>query len=86
MRTTVTLDDDVADELQSLAHERQQPFKRVINETLRNGLMRQRPVVPHFRQQASPMGVKAGIDLTKALAVAASLDDEEILRKLEQGR
>lgn len=86
MRTTITLDDDLADELQSLAHERKQPFKRVINELLRSGLAQQRPAVPRFRQQTSPMGVKPGIELTKALALAAAFEDEEILHKLEQGR
>jgi len=38
MRTTLTLDDDVAAKLQSLARRTGQAFKDVVNETLRRGL------------------------------------------------
>ena len=38
MRTTVTLDEDVAAGLQSLARRSGRPFKDVLNETLRKGL------------------------------------------------
>ena len=38
MRTTVTLDRDVAAQLQGLAHRRRKPFKVILNETIRKGL------------------------------------------------
>ena len=38
MRTTVTLDADVARDLRDLAHRRRESFKSVINEILRRGL------------------------------------------------
>ena len=38
MRTTLTLDDDVAALLERLRQERQLPFKTVVNEALREGL------------------------------------------------
>ena len=38
MRTTITLDDDVAAKLAAEARRTGQPFKRVVNETLRAGL------------------------------------------------
>lgn len=86
MRTTITLDDDVADALSSLAHERQQPFKRVVNDTIRSGLATEQPAPARFHQTTSAIGTLPGVDLVKALALASTMEDEEIIRKLEQGR
>ncbi len=41
MRTTLTLDDDVATRLRDLAHRRRVPFKEVVNSVLRRGLAAQ---------------------------------------------
>jgi hypothetical protein len=41
MRTTLTLDDDVAMKLRDLAHRRRLPFKEVVNSVLRRGLAAQ---------------------------------------------
>ena len=41
MRTTLTLDDDVAAKLRALAHRRGVPFKEVVNSVLRRGLTAQ---------------------------------------------
>ena len=38
MRTTLTLDDDVAERLRELAHQRRVPFRRLVNELLRRGM------------------------------------------------
>jgi hypothetical protein len=38
MRTTLTLDEDLARQLHRLSRERDEPFKRVVNEALRRGL------------------------------------------------
>ncbi len=38
MRTTLTLDDDIADSLRERARLLDKPFKQVVNETLRRGL------------------------------------------------
>lgn len=40
MRTTLTLDDDVAVRLERLRSERDQAFKTIVNEALRHGLDR----------------------------------------------
>jgi hypothetical protein len=40
MRTTLTLDDDVAAKLRALTRRSGQPFRQVVNETLRRGLAR----------------------------------------------
>jgi hypothetical protein len=54
MRTTLTLDDDVAAKLTSLARRTGRAFRDVVNETLRRGLAR--PPAPSSRQ---PFIVKA---------------------------
>ena len=36
-----------------------------------------------YVEQTRPLGVRPGVDLTKALGVAAELEDEETVRKLE---
>jgi hypothetical protein len=41
MRTTLTLDDDVADKLRRLAERRGASFKETVNDTLRKGLSAQ---------------------------------------------
>ena len=41
MRTTLTLDDDVAAKLRELAHRQRVPFKEVVNSVLRRGLATQ---------------------------------------------
>jgi hypothetical protein len=41
VRTTLTLDDDVAVKLRELAHRRRIPFKEVVNTVLRRGLAAQ---------------------------------------------
>lgn len=81
MRTTVTLDADVAAALKQVARERGTSFKQVLNEAVRAGL---RPPAEHrrYRMPTSDLGLKPGIDLDKALALAADLDDGEVVRKL----
>lgn len=83
MRTTITLDPDLAARLRELARERRVPFKRVVNEALRAGLGEgERPPRP-YRLPARPMGVRPGIDLDRATRLGGELEDAEITRKLE---
>lgn len=86
MRTTVTLEDDLAETLRQQAHERDVPFKRVLNDAIRIGLSSSARSPKPFRMKPSDMGIRPGIDLIKANQLAADLEDEEIIRKLEQGR
>lgn len=86
MRTTLTLDDRIAKALKALAHGSGKPFKQVLNETLQAGLAAgEAPprARPYRVKPASLGGVLPGVDLTKALRLAGSLEDEEIARKLE---
>ena len=43
MRTTLTIDDDLAEALRDLAHRTRRSFKQVVNETLRRGLFQATP-------------------------------------------
>ena len=62
MRTTLTLDDDLAERLADLARESRKPFKAVVNETLRRGLGNSAPKLPPFVIKARPMNLRPGID------------------------
>jgi hypothetical protein len=83
MRTTVTLDPDVAARVKRLAKERGIPFKEALNSTLRAGLGADMPSARPYRVRARNMGLRPGVDLDKALRLAATLEDEATLRKLE---
>ncbi len=82
MRTTVTLDEDVAARLRRLTRERRISFKEAVNSTLRAGLSGEPRATP-YQLPAYPMGVRPNIDLDRAMQLDAALDDEEIIRKLE---
>jgi hypothetical protein len=84
MRTTVTLDADVAARLKAVARARGISFKEALNGAVRAGLGGERRAARSFKQYAQPMGLRPGINLDKALQLAAGLEDEEIARRLER--
>ena len=73
VRTTVTLDPDVATRLRRLAAQRGASFKETINATLRAGLEAGRTAGHPYEEQTVDLGVLPGIDLTKALRLADDL-------------
>jgi hypothetical protein len=83
MRTTVTLDADVAAKLKALARQRGISFKQALNQAVRAGLRARRQPSPSLTRYTQPMGLRPGINLDKALQLAFALEDEEIVRKLE---
>lgn len=78
----MTLDADVAAALERAARERRTSFKKVLNDAVRAGLRPAKAPRP-YRLPARPMGLRSGVDLDKALAMASDLDDREVMRKLE---
>ena len=56
MRTTLTLDDDVAAKLKAAVRRSGKPFRDVVNETLRRGLAVPRAARAPFRIQARSLG------------------------------
>lgn len=85
MRTTLTLEKDLALALREEARRSGRPLKRIVNETLRAGLAARRaPASRRYRlTPVSLGGVVPGVDLDKALRLAEALEDEAIARKLE---
>ena len=84
MRTTLTIDDQLAAELKRLALETNRSFKKVVNDTLRAGLRAGPTPRGRYRLRPSRLGgVRAGIDLDRALRVADALEDDEMLRELQ---
>jgi hypothetical protein len=88
MRTTLTIDDDLAEQLQHVAATAREPLKSVVNRALRLGLERMRPRARRRRtvQKTYRMGYPASGSLDKALRMAAWLEDEDAVRKLGLGR
>ena len=85
MRTTVTLDPDVESLLRNEVRRRGEPFKQILNDAIRRGLKLRRTPPEPYRPLTFDMGPPA-VDLTKALALAAELEDEELLRRHERAR
>ena len=85
MRTTLTIDDSIAEALKRRAFETGQSFKSVVNEALRKGLSAE-PEKPArsstYRLPKIPMGTPL-VDLTKANQIAAELENEELIRKMD---
>ena len=88
MRTTLTLDDDLAERVRELAHRTRKPFKVVLNQALRTGIgieekggMKQEP----FVQKTYPLGLEEaygkGVNFNH---VAWELEDEEILSRMRR--
>ena len=86
MRTTLTLDDDIAMTLKERALHARKTFKEVLNQTLRAGLAagEAAPRTKRYRlKPASLGGVLPGIDLDKALRLSDALEDQSLGQKLE---
>lgn len=84
MRSTVRIDDELLTGLRARAQKEGVSLTRVLNDVLRSGLRsaatRPRPRKA-FREKPLALG-EARVDLSKALAAAAGLEDAEIARKL----
>jgi hypothetical protein len=84
MRTTLNIDDDLIRQIKQQAQKSRTPLRQVVNAALRKGLAGLRPTRSKKRYvcPAFDMG-KPTVNLDKALALAASLEDNEVLRELE---
>jgi len=84
MRTTVTLDADLASRLKELARHRRISFKSVINAAIRAGLDAGTDRARLYLEKTRDLGVQPGVDLTKALQLATALEDEQAIDELEK--
>lgn len=84
MRTTLTIDDQIAAELKEAAHRSGKSFKHIVNEALRTGLHEMgRPQARAYTLRPASLG-QPRVGLDQALRVADALEDEAIAAKLEQ--
>jgi hypothetical protein len=76
MRTTITLEPDVEILLKRAVRERGITFKDAVNEAVRAGLTKPAQYIPPFKQRTMHLG-RPLVDLTKALALADELYDQD---------
>jgi hypothetical protein len=85
MRTTLRIEDRLLQELKALAQREHIPLTGMVNRVLQAGLRAlredQAPREP-YHDQPCDLG-RPRLPLDKALKIAAEMEDEEILRKLE---
>ena len=85
-RTTVTLDREVAEQLKTIARNRNESFEDELDDAVRAGLAADQGNARPHKVPSRFMGLRLGIDLTHALQMAADLEDEENIRKYRLGR
>ena len=82
MRTTLTLDDDVADALKERARRLDQSYKEVVNDVLRRGL---RPDAPRsdepYRVRTHSTGFAPGVDPLRLNQLVDAFETEAYLEK-----
>lgn len=79
MRTTLTLDDDVARLVEDAVHREHSSMKRVVNEALRNALAPQPTKQEPYRVTPHESSVRPGFDLTALNRLADELEDEAVI-------
>ncbi len=86
MRTTLTLDDDVADSLKEQSRLQDKPFKQVVNETLRRGMAPASAGLeqPRFRIDPNRSGLAPGVDPRRLNQLNDQLEAEDFAA--ESGR
>jgi len=86
MRTTLTLETDVATRLRQEMRRSGKGMKAVVNEALRSGLgLVERPVKPpRFEVRPHSFGFKPGVDRDRLNQLVDELEAEEFARKLER--
>ena len=83
MRTTVTLEPDVARLLREEMHRRRLSFKECLNRALRAGLTPRRPAAARpFTVTARPMGLRPGLDPARLNQLAEELEVEAVLSRM----
>lgn len=87
MRTTVTLDPDIAAKLKEEMRRKDISFKEALNSSVRRGLGRnEAEPQPYKLPPPQPMKARPGVNLDKALQLAGELEDAEMIRKLHLGK
>lgn len=89
MKTTLTIDDNIAEQIEEIVHRSGKSFKAVVNDILRAGVENSRiadTAARPYRLAPVAMGdVIDPCDLDKALQLADRIEDEETARGLQLG-
>jgi hypothetical protein len=80
MRTTITLDPDCEQLIRRRMRERSQTFKEAVNDAIRAGAGDPAKAKP-FVTKTAAMG-RSRINLDRALQIAADIEDDELIRKM----
>jgi hypothetical protein len=88
VRTTLTLDPDVARLLEEEAARQRKPFKHVVNEAIRRGLSRRPDDRTRRRYRVKPhkTSLRPGIDAVGINKLVDELEDEAVLAKIQKHR
>jgi hypothetical protein len=84
MRTTIRIEDELLKRLKERALREKVSLTKLVNRTLRAGMQHSRAPArrpSRYREKTFSMGAPR-FDLDKALAIAADLEDEEVVRKM----
>jgi hypothetical protein len=87
MRTTLTLDDDVADQLRERSRATSTSFKEVVNDAIRAGLQaNSRPGSPGpaFQVLPRPGSFRPGIDMRHLNRLSDELETEAFVEHLDR--
>lgn len=87
MRTTLTIDDDLARTLKETAHRQRRAFRDVVNDALRRGIG-QSVGDPPARYTVEPLhlGFAPGVDLRRLNQLADDLDAQEFVAESSRDR
>ncbi len=78
MRTTLTIDDDVLDKARSVAQRLRTPFRLVVNEALRAGLLavKEPAKTRPYRTRPRKLGLRTGTNLDNIQELIAQIEGE----------
>jgi hypothetical protein len=81
MRTTLTLEADLAKKLKDLAHRKGQSFKQTLNEVVRRGLVSHEPRAKRERYVVTPHrgGFRPGIDPQRLNQLVDQLEVDDFI-------
>ncbi|HKY51630.1 MAG TPA: antitoxin [Candidatus Limnocylindria bacterium] len=77
------LDPDLAARLRRIARERGISFREALNSALRVGIGQGASASRPYRLRPQRLGLRPTVDLDRGLRLAAAMEDEETVRKLE---
>ena len=88
MRTTLTLEPDVAQRIEEEAYRQRKPIKQIVNEALRRGLAPQALTQPRKRLRVRPhrTTLRPGVDVASFNQMTDELEDEAVVDKMRAGK